>query len=320
VVVTSRSGAALRDVLTVTRRRAACVDVILSPATVQGEGAVETLLLALERALQVRGAEVVLLVRGGGSLEDLMPFNDERLARAIRASRLPVVVGVGHETDTTIADLAADRRAPTPSAAAELVVPNCARLGDELLARRFRLGQAARQEVAVKRGAAERSLLRLANVSPQRRLPGYRQELDGRAARLRAALGAAASAKRRRLDAGISRLQMSSPGQRLALQRAELAGRSQRLRGLVSAGMRERRDRLTGQGGRLEALSPLRTLERGYSISMDAVSGAVLETTEGIEPGRRVRTRLARGTMISSVQAVEGEPSGVDKEKRTDVR
>jgi exodeoxyribonuclease VII large subunit len=165
VVVTSRSGAALRDVLTVVGRRAPGVDLVLSPATVQGEGAVETLVLALERAQSVSGAEVVLLVRGGGSLEDLMPFNDERLARAIRAGRLPVVSGVGHETDTTIADLAADRRAATPSAAAELAVPDSRRLGAELGARRARLGAAARQELSVKRGVP-----RTAAAAPRQRL------------------------------------------------------------------------------------------------------------------------------------------------------
>src|ERR1019366_7503405 len=201
VVVTSRSGAALRDVLTIVGRRAPGVDLVLSPATVQGEGAVETLVLALERAQSVSGAEVVLLVRGGGSLEDLMPFNDERLARAIRAGRLPVVSGVGHETDTTIADLAPDPRAATPSPPAELVPPAARRLGAELGARRARLGAAARQELSVKRGSLERQRLRLDNVSPLRRLPRHGQELDLRAERLRAGLLASLTAKRRRLDA-----------------------------------------------------------------------------------------------------------------------
>src|SRR6202049_4526644 len=126
VVVTSRNGAALRDVCTVIARRAPGIGVVLSPATVQGDGAVETLVRALQRAERVRDADVILLVRGGGSLEDLMAFNNEALARAIRATRLPVVTGVGHGTDTTAADLAADRRAATPSAAAELVAPSLA--------------------------------------------------------------------------------------------------------------------------------------------------------------------------------------------------
>src|SRR5438309_752011 len=126
VVVTSRTGAAFRDVYTVMTRRAPGIDIVLSPATVQGEGAAETIARAIQRADQVAGAGVILLVRGGGALEDLMPFNTEAVARAIRAAQLPVVTGIGHETDTTIADLAADRRAATPSAAAELVAPSAA--------------------------------------------------------------------------------------------------------------------------------------------------------------------------------------------------
>jgi len=303
VVVTSRSGAALRDVLTVTGRRAPCVDVVLSPATVQGEGAVETLVLALERAQSVRGADVVLLVRGGGSLEDLMAFNDERLARAMRSSRLPVVSGVGHETDTTIADLAADRRGATPSAAAELVVPDCRRLGEELASRGARLAVAARQALAVKRAAVEQRHARLDTASPARRLPSHRQELDARTARLRSAVVAALSVKRRTLDGSLGRLQLSSPAYRLAVERRGLQARGQRLSDLAGAGMRSRQEALRGRRAHLEALSPLGVLERGYSITMDDVSGAVLTDPGSVSAGQRIRTRIARGVLISRAEA-----------------
>jgi exodeoxyribonuclease VII large subunit len=305
VVVTSRSGAALRDVLTVVGRRAPGVDLVLSPATVQGEGAVETLVLALERAQSVRGAEVVLLVRGGGSLEDLMPFNDERLARAIRAGRLPVVSGVGHETDTTIADLAADRRAATPSAAAEMVAPDARRLAVELGARRARLGAAARQELAVKRASLERQRLRLDNGSPLRRLPSHRQELDLRAERLRAGLLASLTAKRRRLDAATGRLRVASPGQRVALERQRLGGERRRLARVVGEALVQRRQEVRARRDQLEALSPLRVLERGYSITMEEASGAVLTDPASVRAGQRLRTRLAQGLVISTV-----EPAG----------
>ncbi|MGA3184632.1 MAG: exodeoxyribonuclease VII large subunit [Candidatus Dormibacteria bacterium] len=303
VVVTSRSGAALRDVLTVVGRRAPGIDLVLSPATVQGEGAVETLLLALDRAQSVRGAEVVLLVRGGGSLEDLMPFNDERLARAIRAGRLPVVSGVGHETDTTIADLAADRRAATPSAAAELVAPDARRLGVELGARRARLGAAARQELSVKRGSLERQRLRLDSASPLRRLPGHRQELDLRAERLRAGLLASLTAKRRRLDAATARLRLASPGQRLALERQRLGGQRRRLARVVGEALVQRRQEVRARRDRLDALSPLRVLERGYSITMEAASGAVLTDPARVRAGQLLRTRLAQGLVVSTVES-----------------
>jgi exodeoxyribonuclease VII large subunit len=305
VVVTSRSGAALRDVLTVVGRRAPGVDLVLSPATVQGEGAVETLVLALERAQAVVGAEAILLVRGGGSLEDLMPFNDERVARAIRAGRLPVVCGVGHETDTTIADLAADRRAATPSAAAELVAPDARRLGAELGARRARLGAAAHQELSVKRGSLERQRLRLDSASPVRRLPGHRQELDLRAERLRSGLLASLTAKRRSLDAAAARLRLASPGQRVALERQRLGGQRRRLARVVGEALVQRRHEVRARRDQLEALSPLRVLERGYSITMEAGNGAVLTDPARVRAGQRLRTRLARGLVVSTV-----EPAG----------
>ena len=172
VVVTSRSGAALRDVCTVIARRAPCIGMVLSPATVQGEGAVETLVSALQRADRVRDADAILLVRGGGSLEDLMAFNNEPLARAIRATRLPVVAGVGHETDTTVADLAADRRAATPSAAAELVAPSVSLLRRDVAARRC-TSRAGHQRI--RRGATEPRADRVASPSSGAHAGGVHQ-------------------------------------------------------------------------------------------------------------------------------------------------
>lgn len=302
VVVTSRTGAALRDVLTIARRRAPCVEVVLSPATVQGEGAVDTLILALERAQSVGGAQVVLLVRGGGSLEDLMAFNDERLARAIRAGRLPVVTGIGHETDTTIADLAADRRAATPSAAAELVAPDCRRLRSELTGRRARLDGAVSQGLVRQRSSLERQRFRLENASPLRRLPSHRQELDARAARLRSGLLAALSVKRRELDRAAARLQMGSPAQRMALERQRLAGQSRRLADLTAVGLQRRREQIRTRVSQLGALSPLRVLERGYSITLDETTGRVLTESASAQVGQRLRTVLARGSLLSTVE------------------
>ena len=177
-VVTSRTGAALHDVVTVLGRRAPCVDVVFSSATVQGEGAAETIVAALRRAGRARGVEVVLLVRGGGSLEDLMAFNDEAVARAIRACPVPVVSGVGHETDVTIADLAADHRAATPSAAAETVAPElrpASRRTRRPAERRLR--ESLRREVAHKRERAQRRFSRLDSLSPALRVARMRQDL-----------------------------------------------------------------------------------------------------------------------------------------------
>ena len=300
VVVTSRTGAAFRDVVTVMARRAPGIDIVLSPATVQGEGADETLAMALRRADAVPGAGVILLVRGGGSLEDLMPFNGEVVARAIRATHLPVVAGVGHETDTTVADLAADRRAATPSAAAELVAPSVAAMHADLASRMLRLGQRTGEALERRRRDLVVALGRLQRLSPALTVAGRRQDLDRRSALLRGALLQEVAAKRRALDAAVGALRERQPRHRVAAERAR-TGAAQRA--LVAAMRRVQEQRIAGLGARrarLEALSPRRTLERGYSITLDP-DGRVLTAAGGVTPGQRLRTLLHRGALESDV-------------------
>ena len=297
VVVTSRSGAVLRDVITVMRRRAPCVDIVLSPATVQGEGAAETLVRALRRADSVRGADVILLVRGGGSFEDLMAFNDESLARAIRATTLPVVSGVGHETDTTIADFAADHRAATPSAAAETVAPSVAQLQQHLGELRGRLLHAVRSDVTAKRRSLTESLARLERCSPAQRLGAMRRDLEQRSVRLRYALRDGVHVKRRRVDAAAARLAAVSPRARLELSRVELRARA----------------------AQLESLSPVRVLERGYTVTLDDASGRLVRAAAAVRVGQRLRTLTSAGAIRSDVVDAGGT-AGADTEDRTDVR
>lgn len=307
-VVTSSTGAAVRDVFTVVRRRGrGAVGAVIVPTPVQGEGVAAMIVNALRRAQDLDGVDMVLLVRGGGSLEDLWAFNDEALARAIRASRVPVVTGIGHETDVTVADFAADRRAPTPSAAAELAVPDVALLRQEVEARTVRLRQAVRQELNLKRRELLASESRLTAVSPQRRLPQMRQELDGKVMRLRTALLQNVAARRRRLVELQSALARSSPAARLPAEREALRRRRAALLAAVRALLAERRARLQAAQAHVGALSPLRTLERGYSITLDAASGAVVTSAVGLAPGARLRTLLRRGQAVSEVVEVENE-------------
>ena len=277
VVVTSRNGAALRDVCTVIARRAPCIGIVLSPATVQGEGAVETLVRALQRADRVRDADVILLVRGGGSLEDLMAFNSEALARAIRATRLPVVAGVGHETDTTVADLASDHRAATPSAAAELVAPSVALLRDDIAARSARLGLAITGMISARRHRAH-----LASLS------------------LNAALHEAASIKRRALDRQSSRLALVHPSRRVEIERMHVNRAAERLQAATVRFTVARHAALQTRSARLAALSPRRTLERGYSITSDH-EGRVITDAAKAPVGTRLLTVLQYGTLESTV-------------------
>ena len=316
-VVTSRTGAALHDVVTVLGRRAPCVDIVFSSATVQGEGAAETLVAALRRAGRARGVEVVLLVRGGGSLEDLMAFNDEAVARAIRACPVPVVSGIGHETDVTIADLAADHRAATPSAAAETVAPSCGQLRGELGARERRLRESLRREVNHKRERAQRRFSRLDSLSPALRVARMRQDLRARDVRLRGALVTGVSRRQRELERVRGALAVHSPLRALPMHRERLAARSARLDGDIRTVLLARRRHLEGVNGRLEALSPLRVIDRGYSITVDVGTGRVVTAAEAVGPGSVLRTRLARGSVMSEVL-----PDGLaaERERMYDVR
>jgi exodeoxyribonuclease VII large subunit len=210
-IVTSEAGAALRDVLKVLRRRCPVVPALLAHAPVQGEVAAAALVRSLRRVAVRPGVDVVLMVRGGGSIEDLASFNDEQLARAIRSCPVPVVVGVGHETDYTIADFAADVRAATPSMAAEMAVPDLADLRRLVLERRQRLGLAVTHEVAAKQERLRSASERLGRQSPVRRLPELRQRLDDRQERLGVALRAVVERGRRALEGERRRLEALSP-------------------------------------------------------------------------------------------------------------
>ena len=319
-VVTSRSGAALHDVVTVLGRRAPCVDIVFSSATVQGDGAAETIASALRRAGRARGVEVVLLVRGGGSFEDLMPFNHEVVARAIRACPVPVVSGVGHETDVTIADLAADHRAATPSAAAETVAPSCGQLREQLRGRDRRLGDALRGELVHKRDAAEARTARLARVSPAQRVHRMRQDLHAAEVRLRGALVSGTATRQRDLERRRGSLALHSPLRALPMHRERLDARAGRLHRGLAASISARRHRLEGLDGRLEALSPLRVMDRGYSITIDTASGKAVTAATMVGPGAVLRTRLAQGSLLSQVLGDGVEEAAPGRERMYDDR
>jgi exodeoxyribonuclease VII large subunit len=275
-VVTSLAAAALRDVLTTLARRNPSLPVIVYPVPVQGEGAASRIALALATANARAECDVLLLVRGGGSIEDLWQFNEEAVARALRASRIPVVVGVGHETDVTIADFAADRRAPTPTAAAELVSPS----REALLARLDDLSRRSAREANRRIEYSAQALDALARrlVHPADRLRGSRQIVAQYGARL----GLAAA---RQLEAGRLRLR-DAP--------ARLGNAISRRIETASAHV----DRLRAS---LYGLDPVAVLERGYSITRSA-DGAVVRDAKRVAPGERLHTTLARGWVESEVK------------------
>lgn len=188
-IVTSPSAAALQDMLNTLRRRYPLVEVVLSPASVQGEAAPMEIVSALSALLQRGGIDLILLGRGGGSIEDLWAFNDERVARAVYSSSIPIISGVGHETDFTITDFAADRRAPTPTAAAELAVPDQVELRGTLREFRMRLMRAVELTLSDQRRAVREKNQRLVRISPQAEIRMGRQRVDEMGERLVRAVG-----------------------------------------------------------------------------------------------------------------------------------
>jgi exodeoxyribonuclease VII large subunit len=210
-VVTSADAAAFQDVQNVLRRRYPLADVILSHTLVQGEDAPPQIIAALERLDRTAQVDVILLVRGGGSLEDLWAFNDEQLARAVYAANTPIISGVGHETDFTIVDFVADLRAPTPSAAAELTTPSLDALKQGMAQRRARLQNAVRDELNGQRATLKIARRQLAYLTPRQRIETYRRSLDERQARLTAATQRQITLKRERLAAKSDAVHAASP-------------------------------------------------------------------------------------------------------------
>jgi exodeoxyribonuclease VII large subunit len=305
-VVTSPSGAVIRDIVRVAHRRFP-VPILLAPTPVQGEGAALSIAAALRALAAVPDVDVVILARGGGSAEDLWCFNDEGLARVIAACRVPVVSGVGHETDFTIADFVADRRAPTPSAAAEICVPVAADLLLETQVLGRRLARAALGEVRSGRLLLERLHRRL--PPPRRLVEQRRQALDELAARGGAALRAGVRRRSENLRAIEARLMRAHPQRRIADQRAALALLERRLGTAAAARIGGRHRALEALAAKLATLSPLSVLDRGYSLARRP-DGAVVTQASGMQPGEPLQVVFRDGEVATRVERVALDPGG----------
>lgn len=301
-VITSPTGAAIRDVLEVLARRFPSLPVVVYPTRVQGEGAGEEIAAAVERAARRNECDVLLAVRGGGSLEDLWAFNEERVARAIHACPIPIVTGVGHESDVTIADFAADERAPTPSAAAERASPDRLDLADRLAAVAGRARRTAAGGIETRRAVLDLHRKRLRH--PLRQVESMAQRADELWRRTGAAFHRGREGEHQRLAAVSHRLERARPAagdfrpalERLA-ERARAAADERRVR--ESARVRELLRAL-------HAVSPERTLERGYAIVYR--KGRVVRDASEAAAGESVTARLARGRLTATVTSSEPEP------------
>ena len=302
-VVTSPTGAALHDVLTVLRRRFPGLPVLVYPVPVQGDGAAVAIATML-RVADARGeCDVLLLTRGGGSPEDLACFNDEALARTVAALRTPVVSAVGHEVDFTIADFVADRRAPTPSAAAELISPDGPALAEAVRRLASRLRQAEGRGLAQARTRLGHLAHRLGQAHPAAVLRQRAQRIDELEGRARLALAWRLEGQRARLGRDLGRLGLLSPSRRLTLFGQRLATVSQRLRAAAHERLATRRSRLALACGGLNALSPLATLERGYAVVRRADDGRIVRDCTSAPPGTLVSVLVADGMLDCRVAA-----------------
>jgi exodeoxyribonuclease VII large subunit len=302
-IVTSPTGAAIRDILNILRRRHDGLSVTIYPVRVQGDGSAADVAEAIRR-LNGRGDfDVLIVARGGGSPEDLAPFNDERVARALAASRIPTISAIGHESDITIADLVADLRAPTPSAAAELVVERKDALVRRLSDCRGRVTRALRARLGVERG-------RLTGLSRAEGLLRFRYKLREWKERVGQSLNALVQALERRPQEYAASLIAARKVLANFARVAELSRRRERVAGLKATldermrrFLERRRERLSQDAAKLEILSPLAILARGYAVAFREGARAPLLAASEVRPGDRIRVRLHEGEL----KAVVGE-------------
>jgi exodeoxyribonuclease VII large subunit len=301
-VITSATGAAVRDVLSVLARRWPLAHVDVLPVPVQGREAPPAIVAMLRKASACERYDVVLLTRGGGSLEDLWAFNEEIVERAIHASAVPVISAVGHEIDFSIADFVADLRAPTPSAAAELLVPDAVAIGRHLRQLQQRLVTVQQRQLQARSQRLDHALVRLQAQRPQARLQRDRERLHHLRLRFATLMREQQQQRRTRLDRLHNRLLAQHPRARLPLLARRLDEQHLRLQRAIAQTFERRGTALHHAARALHAVSPLATLERGYTILFDG-DGHVLRSVLGVVPGSGLRARLADGELALRVEA-----------------
>ena len=298
-VITSATGAAIKDILTVLKRRAPQLEVIIYPAMVQGKEAHIHLINQIELANARNEVDILILGRGGGSLEDLWCFNHEQLARAIHNSDLPIISAVGHEIDTTISDYVADMRAPTPSAAAELVSPNTQELHSKVTQLINRLNNAFKHSIADKRALATQLQHRLNLCHPRNQLNQKAQRLDELSIALQQAMQSRLYQQERTLNNLTPRLMRQSPDKKLAQASHQLSQLQARLNQAIQQQLQQANNSLALQASKLDSVSPLNVLARGYSITKTQ-QGKVVKSVGQIKAGDVLVTELVDGSVKST--------------------
>ncbi len=304
-VITSPSGAAVRDILQILKRRAPWIPVTLYPAAVQGEQAPEQLIEMIQQAVTDQRCDVLILGRGGGSMEDLWAFNDERLAHTIFQCPIPIISAVGHEIDYTISDFVADQRAPTPSAAAELISPD----RDAWLTQLKRLEQRLLRNMQNGLQEKQRQLSWITQRirHPQQRLLEQSQRVDELERRLQQAQRLNLKQRQQTIALLEAKIRQNSPQHKLAQYQLRFQQLEQRLNNSCRQQLKQHRQRLSQQAHQLNAVSPLATLSRGYAIATLPENGEVLRSTKQIKLGQTINLQLNQGKLQATVDQYHDE-------------
>lgn len=300
-VVTSPRGAAVQDILNIMRRRHSGVHVLIYPAQVQGDAAALEVSAGIRYFNREKNVDVIIVARGGGSIEDLAPFNNEGLARTVAGSALPVISAVGHETDFTICDFVSDLRAPTPSAAAELVVRSKQALDDKVVNLRQRLTRATRYQLLGARNSLTELMRHRAFGRTSDLIRRRQQRVDELSFRLSSATREVFKRYRQRVDVAAARIRYHDVRRTLAESRRVLDAQIAALTAALRNRLTNRRHVVERLSGRLEALSPVAILERGYALVFDG-SGTLVKDASQLAPGTEMTARLSKGRVLATVK------------------
>ena len=309
-IVTSPKGAAIRDILTILDKRFSNLEIVLSPCRVQGEGASEEIAQAIQNLNDYGKVDVIIVGRGGGSLEDLFPFNERVVAEAIYNSHIPIISAVGHEIDVTISDFVADERAPTPSAAAERVVPKKMDLISNLKDCKQKLLHLIHTHLNSLRSDLERIKASSPFKQPYRRIQDLKQKTDDFRRRIISSLVQKRELERTKLFSLIQAFRQASPQRRLNSLKEKLEQEKRMLINLEESKLEKNKERILSWKERLRNLSPLSTLKRGYSICLSHPEGKIIRDYKQVKEGERVKVKLYKGGIYSQVYQIEKEENG----------
>lgn len=300
-IVTSSRGAAIQDMLNILRRRHEGLNILIFPAQVQGEAAASEVASGVRYFNRAKSVDVILVARGGGSVEDLAAFNDEGLARTIAASEIPVISAIGHETDFTIADFVADLRAPTPSAAAELVIESRHQLDERIENRRRRLQRALDYRLLMQRKHLTELAQHGAFARMMEGIHRRQMRVDDLTSRLTDQERSRLRLFRSRVDVAVTRIRAHDVRRVLAGMKREVETQTGRLSALAHQAVMQQKARIQTAEGKLQALSPLNILDRGYGIVFDE-HGRPIKDAAAVRNGQEITARVAKGTFKANVK------------------